>query len=97
MNINTLAKIPVEIDSALLEAIRTFPRFRSVVHCGETINTSPFAIYADCPKCGQRIKVRSFGGGDEVEDVFDAVFAWMNDPQVQKYVDQRRKDIADGA
>jgi transcription elongation factor Elf1 len=38
---------------------------------------SPFDIYATCPHCGQRLKVRSFSGTTEVEDVFDAVFEWM--------------------
>jgi transcription elongation factor Elf1 len=97
MNVNTLAKVPVEIDSALLDAIRTFPRSRSVVHCGDTIVASPLAIYVECPKCGQRIKVRSFAGVAEVEDVFDAVFEWMNDPTAQAYSEQRRKEIADDA
>ena len=95
MNVNTLAKVPVEIDSALLEALRGFPRSRSVVHCGATINASPFAIYVSCPTCGARLKVRSFAGVPEIEDVFDAVFEWMNDPQGREHAEQRRKEIAD--
>jgi hypothetical protein len=80
----------VEIPSDLLEAIETLPLHREVRHCGETFQVSPFDIYADCPRCGSRIKVRSFAGGVEIEDVFDAVFAWMIQPGTEEIVRRRQ-------
>lgn len=81
----------VEIPAELLETIESFPLQREVRHCNETFHVSPFDIYADCPRCGVRIKVRSFSGGMEVEDVFDAVFAWMNEPGAEELVRRRRQ------
>jgi hypothetical protein len=48
--------------------------------------------YVDCPRCGSRIKVRSFSAGGEIEDVFDAVFEWMNQPTAQEVA--RRRQMA---
>lgn len=83
----------VEIPPDLIEAIETFPLHRDVTHCGETFQVSPFDIYADCPRCGRRIKVRSFAGDVELEDVFDAVFAWMNRPGSEELVRRRQQVI----
>jgi len=57
-----------------IDTIRTFPTSREVSHCGETFSVSPFDIYAPCPVCGKRIKVRSFSAHLETEDLFDAFF-----------------------
>ncbi len=80
----------VEISEELLEAIRSFPPQREVEHCGSRIVTSNFDFYADCPQCGSRIKVRSFSATGEVEDVFDAVFEWMNQPTAQDAARRRQ-------
>ncbi len=69
-----------EITEGLLEAIRSLPLQRVVEHCGSRMAVSPFEHYVDCSQCGMRIKFRSFSAGAEVEDVFDAVFEWMNQP-----------------
>lgn len=83
----------VDIPPDLLEAIESFPLYREVNHCGETFHVSPFDLYADCPRCGGRIKVRSFAGGAEIEDVFDAVFAWMSHPGAEDLVRHRQQVI----
>jgi hypothetical protein len=85
---------PPTIPNDLVEAIRSFPPERVVEHCDTRWTISPFDIYAACPRCGATIKVRSFSGGVEVEDVFDAVFEWMNQPKVEDLIRQRRKSIA---
>jgi hypothetical protein len=74
-----------------LKLIDAFPLHREVRHCGETFHVSPFEIYADCPRCGDRIKVRSFAGRVEIEDLFDAVFAWMTQPGAEEIVRRRQK------
>ncbi len=66
------------VSEALIEAIRSFPARRDVEHCGVHFEADPFDIYTNCPHCGARIKLRSFSGSTEIEDVFDAVFAWMD-------------------
>jgi hypothetical protein len=66
------------VPPGLLEAIASFPLQRQVTHCGATFFVSPFEIYAECPRCHGRIKVRSFTAVAELEDVFDAVFEWMS-------------------
>ena len=78
----------------LAEAIESLPLLREVHHCGESFSVSPFAIYAECPVCHSRIKVRTFSAATELEDVFDAVFTWMNQPGAQELVQQRQQTIA---
>jgi hypothetical protein len=82
---------PNEIPVDLLETIRSLPVYRSIAHCGETFQLSPFDFYAHCPRCGIRFKVRSFSGCTEVEDVFDAVFAWMSQPGAETLVRRRQQ------
>ena len=86
---------PVEISHELIEAIRTFPVVRETEHCNLKFKVSPFDIYATCPQCGTRLKLRSFSGVSELEDVFDAVFEWMNDPKACNFAEQRRAAIAE--
>jgi len=81
----------LEIPADLIEIIENFPLYREVTHCGETFQVSPFEIYANCPRCGARIKVRSFGAVSEIEDVFDAVFTWMNQSGAQELAQHRQQ------
>jgi hypothetical protein len=78
-----------DVSEELLEAIRTFPVQREVEHCGARFLLAPFDFYAVCPHCGARIKVRSFSTVGEIEDVFDAVFEWMNQPGAQQEAQRR--------
>jgi hypothetical protein len=85
----------LEITGELIEAIRSFPVRRQVEHCGAQISVDPFDFYAACPRCGSRIKVRSFSGTGEIEDVFDAVFEWMNQPAAREAAERRQTALAD--
>jgi len=82
------------ISEELLDVIRSFPVQRDIEHCGVRILVDPFAFYAECPRCRTRIKVRSFAAAPEIEDVFDAVFEWMNRPNAEQVANQRRLDLA---
>lgn len=84
----------VNVPHALLEAIAAFPTDREVRHCGAAFRVPPFDIYATCPACGARIKVRSFSAGTELEDVFDAVMEWMLRPGADAVVRRRQAEIA---
>lgn len=81
----------ISISPALLDAIRSFPMERKVCHCGEEFVSSPFEIYAVCPVCQTKIKIRSFSALAEIEDVFDAVFEWMMRPGAQALIEGRQK------
>jgi hypothetical protein len=91
MNLKRFSEI--EVSEELLEAIRSFPVVREVEHCGQRFAISPLDIYATCPKCGTQLKTRSFSGGVEVEDIFDAVFEWMNQPGAAELVRKRQEVI----
>jgi hypothetical protein len=79
--------------SWLIEEIKSFPLKRGVEHCGGTFYVSPFDIYARCPQCMSDIKLRSFSGVTEIEDIFDAVFEWIDQPEALLLVKQRQKAI----
>jgi len=83
----------VDIPPELVEAIETFPLHREIAHCGATFHVSPFDIYVNCPRCGCRLKVRSFSAGTELEDVFDAFFTWMSQPGAEELVRHRQHVI----
>jgi hypothetical protein len=87
------SRIEMEISQDVPDAIRSFPVEREVEHCGRRMAVSPFEFYADCPQCGVRIKLRSLSGVTEIEDVFDAVFEWMSDPNARRVAEQRRLAI----
>ena len=92
MTPNQIAEVNVSHD--LIEAIASFPLAREVHHCGTTFRTSPFDIYATCPACGTRLKVRCLSAVTELEDVFDAVMAWMLQPEAEALIRQRQAEIA---
>jgi hypothetical protein len=81
----------------LLDAIRSYPTTRKVLHCGKSFQISPFEIYAICPVCREKIKVRSFTAFTEIEDVFDAVFEWMMSSDTSQLVKERQKTIENEA
>jgi hypothetical protein len=83
------------ISPELVQAIRLLPHRREVRHCGAAFAVSPFDIYATCPHCGQRLKVRSFAATTELEDVFDAVFAWMLHGNGAELARRRQEAIRD--
>lgn len=90
---STLAKPPA-IPGELVDALQSMPLERAVEHCGKRWSVSPFDVYSKCPACGSTIKLRAFSGGTEFEDVFDAVFEWMNQsPQANRLAEQRRQEL----
>lgn len=84
----------LEISTELLDAISQLPVSREVQHCGQSFTVSPFDLYTTCPHCRGRVKLRSFAAVPELEDVFDAVFGWMNQPGAAEVVEKRRREIA---
>jgi hypothetical protein len=84
----------VEVSPELLDAISQLPVSREMQHCGQSFTVSPFDLYATCPNCRSRVKLRSFAAVPELEDVFDAVFAWMNQPGAAEVAEKRRQEIA---
>jgi hypothetical protein len=89
MSCNRSQQIPPD----LIDSIASFPLQREVRHCGQVFQVSPFEFYATCPHCGVRKKVRSFSGCTELEDVFDALFAWMSQPGAADLVRDRQRVI----
>ena len=86
----------LEMSSDLIEAIRAFPVSRVIEHCGARIAIDPFEFYMDCPHCGTRIKVRSFAALPEIEDIFDAVFDWMNQVGAREVANRRQSALSAG-
>jgi len=85
----------IDVAPELLEAISSFPTTREIMHCGTAFQVSPFEIYAICPVCTRRIKVRSFSANPELEDVFDRVFEWLEKPGALELMSRRQSQLAD--
>lgn len=82
------------IPAGLADAIRAFPARREVEHCGARFAVTSLDIYADCPMCGTRIKLRAFSADEEVEDVIDAVLEWLSNPDATEIARRRQAAIA---
>lgn len=80
---------------SLIETIRSFPVMKEVEHCGERFSVPALEIYATCPRCGDRIKIRSFSGLMETEDVIDAVLQWLSRAGAQGVAKQRQAVLAE--
>jgi hypothetical protein len=90
-DLRTEVRVPAE----LLEAIRSLPAMREVVHCQTSFHVPVFAIYGACPDCGAQVKARAFSAELEVEDIFDTVFEWMLSPESRRVADERSAEIAE--
>lgn len=88
-------QLNAEITGKILEVIRSFPLERTVEHCGVSFTTTPFDFSAQCPRCGTRVKLRAFSALPEIEDIFDAVFEWMNQPGAGELAMRRRVALSD--
>lgn len=84
----------VDVGPRLLTAIATLPVSRVVRHCASDVVVSPFDQYADCPACGRRVKARSYTAGAGLEDLFDAVFTWMQQPGAAQAARRRMRELA---
>jgi hypothetical protein len=81
----------LELDD-LIEEIRVLPRTKSFTCCGRTMDVSTLDMYAQCPTCGKRSKLRGYGAiGTEIQDVIDAVLRWMGTGQEFERILQRKK------
>ncbi len=83
----------IDIPAGLTEAIRAFPVERVVEHCGCRFAVGPLDWYAHCPACGVEIKLRGYSAQDEIEDIFDAVLEWMNEPRRRKAAQRRQEAL----
>lgn len=81
------------VSDDLIKAIQSFPVSKEVKHCNTVFSVSPFDIYGTCPQCKTKIKLMSFSGNYQLEDVFDAVFEWLIKPEVQKLFEKRQREI----
>lgn len=87
-------QVHVDLSSDIIEAIRSLPLEREVEHCGARMLVSPFDFYTTCPRCGAEVKLRSFSGVIEIEDVFDAVLEWISQPGAAQIVRRRQEILA---
>lgn len=79
--------------TSIVEAIENFPIDREVIHCNSKFCVSPFAHYGVCPRCGVQLKLRHMSAHTDLEDVFDAVFHWMNRPGAHDHAQQRIQEL----
>jgi hypothetical protein len=79
----------------VLNAIGALPPIRKVEHCSTSFLAPVFAMYGNCPDCDAQVKMRSFSGELEVEDVFDAVFEWMSSTEGSLAASRRIAQIND--
>ena len=82
--------------ATLIDKIKKLPHERIFVcpKCGWHGAASILSIYTDCPQCSTRLKLRGYGAiGDEVEDVVDAVLAWMGSGTTMDAAMNRKEEL----
>jgi hypothetical protein len=75
--------------SEIIDLIRDFP----VEHCGQRFSVPSVDTYAQCPRCGTQIKLRSFSAVPEIEDVFDAFLGWAQREGAEDVIRRRQAQI----
>jgi DNA-directed RNA polymerase subunit RPC12/RpoP len=62
--------------------------------CGRHGVVGILSMYVDCPQCSTRLKLRGYGAiGDDVEDVVDAVLAWMGSGATMDAAMKRKEEL----
>ena len=60
------------------KGLRALPRTREYTcSCGAKTHYSTLAIYVECPKCGNRPKVRGLSASNEIQDLIIMVVCWL--------------------
>src|ERR1043166_4183999 len=85
--------LDTDVSFELIEAIKSFPLSRAASHCGKSFAVPPFDVYATCPQCGMRIKVRAFTACPDVASVFEAVFEWLSNKQARSLYEKWRAEV----
>ena len=83
----------VFVSDELITQIEKFPVSKTITHCDVPIEVSPLDFYATCPRCQVKTKLRSFGGGAALEELFDAVIAWSMKPGGLAVIEKRFEEI----
>jgi len=86
-------QVTIGVPSEIIDTIREFPVARQVEHCGQRFSVPSLATYAVCPRCGSQIKLRAYSASPEIEDVFDAVLEWMQQPGAEEVVRRRQAEL----
>jgi hypothetical protein len=54
---------------------------------------SSLDFYWTCPRCGARIKLRSFAAVIDIEDVFDAFAEWLRTEGAAEVIQRRKQEL----
>jgi len=79
---------------AVIEALRELPQTYSFAckGCGADITHHAMDIYANCPRCGNKHKTRSFDAGFELQDVVGEALKWLSEgPDFERIISDREK------
>jgi hypothetical protein len=82
--------------TAVLEDIEELPHYREFFcrHCGHKQNVYILTIQSECENCKTRSKLRRYTAlGAEIEDVIDAVLAWIGEGDDLAQAMKRKKEI----
>lgn len=85
-------------EAAMWDWIRAEPKTRPVTcrSCKTTRAVPALTVYDDCPSCGRRTKLRSYGAmGTEREDVLDAAREWLGVRKIETERDALRTQCAE--
>lgn len=80
----------------VIEEIENLPHYREFTcnHCGYKQKAYILTIQVNCENCHTRMKVRGYASiGSEIEDVVDAVLAWIGQNKEYELAMERKHQI----
>lgn len=78
----------------IMEEIEALPRTKPFSCCGQTTEVCTLDIYAQCPVCKKKSKLRGYGPiGTEIQDMIDAVLKWLGSGKEFEMVMRRKREI----
>ncbi len=73
--------LPISHDefNDIYEALKVLPKISKAKckKCNQDFEYASILIYAKCPGCGEKYKMRSYGAYEEVEDLIVLVLDWL--------------------
>jgi transcription elongation factor Elf1 len=79
----------------VIEHIDNLPHYREFTcrQCGHKQKVHSLVVQSHCEKCGASVKLRRYAASPEIEDVIDAVLAWLGRGEEFELAMERKRVI----
>lgn len=79
----------------IIEGIENLPHYREFTcrQCGHRQRVYSLVVRSHCEKCKTSVKLRRYAASPEIEDIIDAVLAWLGEGEEFELAMKRKRVI----